>query len=150
MRGNSHSLIHVSNHVFLFSLSLKVYLKTTTWFSANEHRADTEQNTSFSPLAGEQITVMSSITGARRVTCWLNGHRCAVDWAAAAQKAALCPKPHSDWVELKVLTRYCSDWRCVAVLPPPGPSHSTCGESETIQAPSQASEAPAGRLNKSE
>lgn len=57
-----------------------------------------------SSSTGEQIRVMSSITGARRATCLLNSHQCDADGGEGAQNAALCPNHHSDSVDPKVLT----------------------------------------------
>lgn len=57
-----------------------------------------------SSSTGEQIRVMSSITGARRATCLLNSHQCDPDGGEGAQNAALCPNHHSDSVDPKVLT----------------------------------------------
>lgn len=78
----------------------------------------------FSANRWTNITVMSSITGPpdESPACWMvTGVQ--LDRGDGSTTGSLVSKTPQRLVELKVLTRYCSDLRCVATLQPPGLSH---------------------------
>lgn len=114
------------DHIFYLSLEVK---KQCSFFKTNLLHClwmfcwcGTKPDV-FSPT-GEPITVMSSITGPRLVTCLLNGHRwCSWQGGGGSTTGSLVSKTPQRLVELKVLTRYRSDLRCVATRQPPGLSH---------------------------